>query len=331
MIKPMLATLVDHLPRGDFAFEIKWDGIRAVSYIQSKEIRILSRNDLDITHRYPELVALTNAKGLRSSVLDGEIVAFDEKGLPSFSRLQRRMLLGPKADITGVAKTTPICYMIFDIMQFNGKSLLKHTYLQRREILNDLKLKSEFWNVPDSLSGSIDAILPTSAEMGLEGIMAKRVESLYMPGLRTMDWLKLKNSRRQELVIGGYEKGQGSRSNSIGALLIGYYERDSAKGRNAKQFQNLVYAGKCGTGFSNATLQSLLKMLNALRTDSPAFVNPPLGASYVFCKPELVGEFQFTEWTRTNTLRHPSFKGLRTDKKPTEVNRELPAGGLIDN
>lgn len=321
----MLATLVDSLPQGDFAFEIKWDGVRAISYIQQKRLRILSRNDLDITHRYPELKAILKTKGIRSAVLDGEIIAFDDKGLPSFSRLQRRMLLGPDADIAAIAATTPICYMIFDIMELNGISLLKKSYQDRRDILQNLNLKSSTWSVPENLTGKIESILPKSAALGLEGIMAKRQESHYLPGARSLDWLKLKNMRRQELVIAGYERGQGARARTIGALLIGYYDLPLREAKRRHVKQRLMYAGKCGTGFTDATLAELLKALNSLRVDVPAFVNPPRSSKdYVFTKPVLVGEFQYTEWTRTNTLRHPSFKGLRTDKKPSEVVQELP-------
>lgn len=321
----MLATLVDKLPRGDFAFEVKWDGVRAISYLSPKRLRILSRNDLDITHRYPELASIIATRGIRSAVLDGEIVAFAEDGLPSFSKLQRRMLLGPKADITGIAAETPIHYMIFDILELNGDSLLKRKYLDRRNVLKSLKLKNAAWSVPENLTGDIEDILPKSASMGLEGIMAKRQDSEYLPGMRSMDWLKLKNMRRQELVIAGYERGQGARSTTIGALLLGYYDLPPNVARRRGVRQQLMYAGKCGTGFTDQVLAELLQKLNRLRVVTPAFVNPPRPASdYVFTKPTLVGEFQYTEWTRTNTLRHPSFKGLRADKKPTEVVQELP-------
>jgi len=323
LYRPMLATLADRVDGTDYVYEIKWDGVRAVTYIDKKQLLIRSRNDLDITHRYPELQALAAVKKSKNAVLDGEIVALDAKGTPSFQKLQKRMLLNNPAEIAASLTSVPICYMIFDILVLNGRSLVDESYRTRRAILSELNLKAAAWDVPDFLEGDWGNVLKSTSKLGLEGVVAKRIDSRYLPGLRSRDWLKLKNMRRQELVIAGYEPGAGARTGSLGALLLGYYDISRKESARTRRPQKLLYAGECGTGFSQVTLDQLTRKLNALKTRVPAFVNPPQGARFVFTKPILVGEFQFTEWTSNKTLRHPSFKGLRADKNPHDVIREV--------
>src|SRR5215207_4635653 len=230
--------------------------------------------------------------GSTDAVLDGAVVAFDDSGKPSFERLQGRMNVASDAAIRRRMGDTPVTYMIFDLLYVDGRTLMDLPYTERRERLEDL---------------------------GLEGLVAKRLDSRYLPGRRTRAWLKVKNVMSQELVIGGWLPGQGRRAGTLGALLVGYYEEDDGE-------RLLRYAGRVGTGFSDAELDRLASRLEPLRTNKSPFTGrqPPRDA--VFVEPKLVAEIEFREWTATRTLRAPSYKGLRPDKEPEEVvfEREQP-------
>ena len=247
------------------------------------------------------------------AILDGEIVAFDEQGRPSFAALQRRMHVGSAAQAKRLAKDAPVTYMIFDLLWLDGHSTMELAYEQRRELLADLALDGESWKTPEQLSGTGKDVLAATAEQKLEGILAKRLDSTYQPGARSTAWVKIKNVGRQELVIGGWLPGEGRREARIGALLVGVYDPDGA----------FRYAGRVGTGFSDAELDRLAKLLAPLQREESAFtagVRPPRGS--VFCEPKLVAEIEFTAWTPAGSLRHPSYKGLRDDKQADEVVRE---------
>jgi bifunctional non-homologous end joining protein LigD len=313
-VKPMLAR-VGPLPRDDaaWAYEIKWDGVRAIAYSTPGELRVESRNLKEITAQYPELARLNRALGSHAAILDGELVAFDERGLPSFATLQRRMHVGSSAQAKRLVSATPVTYMIFDLLWLDGHSLIALPYSERRELLAALALDGERWQTPEHLTGSAADVLAATAEQGLEGIVAKRLDSPYVPGARNGDWIKIKNFGRQELVIGGWLPGEGRREARIGALLVGVHDADGA----------FRYAGRVGTGFTDAELDRLAKLLEPLRReDSPfeAGEHPPRGA--IFVAPQLVAEVEFSEWTAAGSLRHPSYKGLREDKDAREVVRE---------
>jgi bifunctional non-homologous end joining protein LigD len=313
-VKPMLAR-TGPLPRDDraWAYEIKWDGVRAISYSTPGELRLESRNLKEITAQYPELARLNRTLSSHSAILDGEIVAFDERGLPSFAALQRRMHVGSSAQAKRLAKATPVTYMIFDLLWLDGHSLLDLPYAERRERLAALALDGERWQTPDHLTGKASDVLAATAEQGLEGIVAKRLDARYEPGARNGSWIKIKNFDRQEFVVGGWLPGEGRRESRIGALLVGVYDADGA----------FRYAGRVGTGFSEAELDRLARLLEPLRRDESPFragEPPPRGA--VFCDPQLVVEVEFSEWTARGSLRHPSYKGMREDKAAGEVVRE---------
>jgi bifunctional non-homologous end joining protein LigD len=313
-VQPMLARL-STLPvdESEWAFEVKWDGVRAITHSQPGRISSISRNGNDVTAAYPELRALNRALSSHEAILDGEIVAFDEQGRPSFQALQPRMHLRGQAAVRRLAQTQPVTYVLFDLLWLDGHSLMELPYTERRARLQALKLEGEHWRAPEHRPGGGTAFLEASKEQGLEGIVAKRLDSPYTPGGRGGSWLKIKNVQRQELVIGGWTEGKGSRAQRIGALHLGVYE-------NGK----LRYAGKLGTGFDAEELERLAGLLKPLtRKDSPfTGPQPPKGAHFV--KPKLVCEVEFTEWTRASTLRHPSYQGLREDKSATEVLRERP-------
>lgn len=321
IIPPMLAK-AGAMPADPalWGFEIKWDGIRAVAYLNMGDLRLLSRNHKDITAQYPELVALASSLPGSRLILDGEIVAFGADGRPSFSRLQHRMGLSSPRTIAKVGREIPATYIIFDVLYHDDRLLIDLPYSERRRILEELDPSGPAWQTPVHKAGEGPAMLAASRKVGLEGILAKRLDSKYEAGKRSGAWLKIKNQRRQELVIAGWVPGQGKREGTIGALLVGYWDRPPSE--SAKSSPRLVYAGKVGTGFSARTLADLAAKLAPLRREASPFAAKPPVAGAVFVDPLLVGEFEFTEWTPHNTLRHPSFKGLRPDKDASAVVRE---------
>jgi bifunctional non-homologous end joining protein LigD len=314
-ILPMMAKPSSELPRDqkNWSFEVKWDGVRAIAYVQPGRLRLESRNLNDVTDAYPEVRGLIGALGMHEAVLDGEIVAFDENGRPSFERLQRRMHVRGASAIRRLQNSMPVLYAIFDLLYLDGHSLIELPYRERRARLESLELSGPAWRVPANHPGEGKLLLEATAKQGLEGIVAKRLDCRYEPGRRTGNWLKIKHVTRQELVIGGWVPGEGRRSNRIGALLMGYYE-DGA----------LVYAGRVGTGFTEKTLDELYRRLDPLRRKTRPFDRAPkLPRETVFVEPKLVAEIELREWTAERIMRAPSYKGLREDKSPREVRLEV--------
>jgi len=315
-IAPMLARS-GALPRDDsgWAYEPKWDGLRAVAYVDGGRIRFLSRNDKDVTVSFPELRPLGEALASHPGIFDGEIVALDGTGRPSFSLLQQRMHVSDATRARRLAHATPVHYMVFDVMHVDGHATISLTYDQRRQALESLELRGPNWLTPDSF---VDArgsdVFAALVEQGMEGLVAKRRDSSYRPGERPGTWLKVKHFATQEVVIGGWTPGKGARGGTIGALLMGIPGP-----------QGLVYAGKVGTGFSDDALDDLGRRLADLDRVASPFVGlvpkaQAQGAHWV--EPVLVGEVRFGEWTRDGRLRHPSWRGLRPDKDPGDVERE---------
>ncbi len=311
-IRPMLAR-PGSLPRDDdaFGYEVKWDGIRAVLYIDHGHLFLEGRNGTDFTPRYPELRDLARGLGAARIILDGEVVAFDPEGRPSFERLQTRMHLASDSAVRRRMRDTPVTYVIFDLLWLEGHSTLSLSYEERRRLLERLDLEGPSWRTPAYHRGEGEALLGATAQLGVEGIVAKRLDCPYEPGRRSSGWIKVKNVTKQSVVIGGYTPGEGGRSSTLGAIAVGVHE----DGR-------LVYAGKVGTGYTEATLGSLMRELEPLRRDASPFAGrqPPKGT--LFVEPRLVADVEFREWTRAGTLRAPSFKGLRPDIDPAEVVRE---------
>jgi bifunctional non-homologous end joining protein LigD len=317
-LEPMKATL-SRLPPDEenWGFEIKWDGVRAIAYCQPGHLELESRNLREITGQYPEVRGLLEDLGAREAVLDGELVAFEAEGRPSFQRLQTRMHVASESEVRRRMRDVPVTYVIFDILYLDGVSMLDSPYEERRAALEDLALDGASWQTPAYHRGDGAELLAASKAQRLEGIIAKRLGSGYVPGRRTRDWLKVKNVRGQEVVIGGWLPGKGRREGEIGALLVGYYERDGKKRR-------LRYAGKVGTGFDASDLRMLAERLEPLERDDSPFEGRQPEQGSIFVEPKLVAEVDFSEWTNAGTLRHPSYKGLRDDKPATDVVREEP-------
>jgi bifunctional non-homologous end joining protein LigD len=312
-IKPMLAV-AGKLPADDenWAFEIKWDGIRTILFVEGGRVRAQSRNDIDVTVSFPELADIGKFLGMTTCVIDGEIVALGEDGRPSFSRLQQRMHVSNQREAKRRALSDPVTFVAFDLLYLDGHSLIGAAYDERRDRLESLHLSGETFTTTDSFRDvSGRDILGATAQNGLEGVVAKRRASPYRPGRRHPDWTKVKNFRTQEVVIGGWTDGQGERQDSLGALLLGIPDKGG-----------LRYVGKVGTGFSADVRSDLLHDLKALATPDNPFVSPlpaaDAGKAH-FVRPETVGEVEFSEWTTAKRLRQPTWRGLRRDKAPDEV------------
>ena len=326
-LEPMLAKpgRIPVSDSGEWAYEIKWDGIRALGYADHGRWCMLSRRLEDVTARYPELAPIGEALADRGAILDGEVVVIDPGGRPRFQLIQSRMGLTSPAAIKARVAQTPVDYVIFDLLHLDGHCVRELPYVRRRELLDELGLEGPRWRTPRYRHGGGAGLLEAARRQGLEGIVAKRCDSPYRPGRRSGEWIKERVWRRQEFVIGGYIPGEGRRTDRVGSLLVGYYDRrtsELAKGET----QALHFAGGVGSGLTEDLIDSLTRELGRLeRAESPFDVGAPTGpkARYaVWCEPLLVCEVSWTEWTDEETLRQPAFKGMVDDKDPREVVRE---------
>jgi len=317
VIHPMLATLVDG-PFDDpqWLYEIKWDGYRAVTFLEHGVVRLVSRNQNDLTAAYPELRYVGGSIRARAAILDGEIVALDEQGRPSFNLMQQRTGIGAGGHrIQRTRDDVPIVYYVFDLLYLDGYNLMAAELEQRKQLLASVLTPSNLIRYSDHYIGNGKALYRAAAERALEGIVAKRRSSPYVPK-RSRDWLKIKLVRQQECVIGGYTDPRGSREH-FGSIVLGLYaDKD-----------RLIHAGHAGSGFTERSHADLWKRLHALETRrSPFFGTVESMRPVHFVKPQLVAEIKFTEWTHDMKMRAPVFEGLRFDKKPEECRFERPAG-----
>jgi bifunctional non-homologous end joining protein LigD len=310
---PMLATLTEDVPRGaGWAFEVKWDGYRALAYVRGSETTLVSRNRNDLTPRFASVAnAVSRATKSPDCVLDGEVCALDENGRSSFSAMQQGK------------PGTPIVYYAFDVLEIDGEPLVELPLVERRKRLERLLDKR---NRVVRLSETFDdgkALYEAAKQQRLEGIMAKRLDSRYVPGRRSRDWLKIKTHGEQEFVIAGFTKGTGRRASTFGSLVLAYYRGDE-----------LVYAGNVGTGFTGKEIDRLLDKLRPLKRPTPPFREVPRmpkvrKGDVIWVEPKLVCEVEFVEWTHDGRLRAPAYKGLREDKAAEEVRREEPTADRI--
>jgi bifunctional non-homologous end joining protein LigD len=328
LYSPMLAragSLSDLSPDSGWAFEMKWDGIRMLAYLDggaNGNVTFLTRNGNDVTASFPELADdLRAALGNRSAVLDGEVVALDRRNRPDFSRLQSRLGLTDPRDVRQAQRGAPVHYFVFDLLEHDGTGIVDQPYSSRRTALENLVTATGTVQVPPAFDGAAADALATSARLGLEGLIAKENTSGYQSGRRTDRWVKIKHVKAQEVVIGGWRLGKGHRGRTLGSLLVGIPASPRPDESGAPP---LRYAGRIGTGFSDRDLTALRRRLDELpRTDSPFDDVPAVDAGdAVWVQPVLVGEAEFTEWTPSGRLRHPTWRGLRPDKSPADVVRE---------
>lgn len=315
-VAPMMAQPSELPPTDDgWAYEMKWDGVRASVYLSKGNLlRLVSRTGREITSAYPELQALGPASKGHELVLDGEIVAF-AAGRPSFEALQPRIHISEAAQARALASQIPATYIVFDLLYLDGQATTKLPYRQRRELLDGLALAGASWQTPPAFTEVSGAdILAAASAQKMEGVVAKRLASPYRPGERSPEWRKVKPTFRQEAVVGGINPGQGNRAGTIGSLLIG-----------VQTPQGLAYAGKVGTGFNTATLHFLDQRLAPLHTNTSPFATPvprEFSRNAQWVQPRMVVEVAFAGWTQEGRMRAASYRGLRTDKDPAGVVRE---------
>ncbi|MGY1605000.1 non-homologous end-joining DNA ligase [Geodermatophilus sp. SYSU D00815] len=309
---PMLATPGELPPAAeddDWGYEFKWDGVRAVALVSGGRLALRSRKGDDITVRYPELARLPAALAGRDVVVDGEVVALDEQGRPDFGALQNRMhRTGP--EVPRMAREKPVTYLVFDLLAADGEDLLDLPYAERRARLDALAPSGDRWAATPWFAGGGKSIADASLENGLEGVVAKRLDAPYRPGVRGPEWVKVKNFRTQAVVVGGWRPGKGRRAGGVGSLLFGVHDDDG----------RLVYAGHVGTGFTDRDLREVEALLTR-RTSSPFDGALPreVTRDAVWVEPTLVGEVAYGVWTADGRLRHPSWRGIRDDLDPEDV------------
>lgn len=317
LVRPMLATPARALPAdGDrWAAEFKWDGLRAVAYLSADGgLRLRSRTDRDITAAYPELASIAGLAGRRQLIVDGEIVAPGGNGRPDFAALQRRMhARQPSARLTAAV---PVRYLVFDVLRFDGRSLVWEPYEKRRALLEDLPLAGPAIDVPPTFPGEAPLVLAVSRQHQLEGVVVKRLDSPYLPGHRSPAWLKIKNSRTRDVIIGGWIPRNGQSAGPLGSLLLGIPGPTG-----------LQYCGKAGTGFTEAAAADLTSMLRELEQPASPFAGPAppaTGRDVHWVRPVLAGQVSYTERTPAGRLRHPAWRGLLPDA--SQVTPDLRAG-----
>jgi len=306
-VAPQLATLTDKPPAGDQWFhELKFDGYRLQCHLHAGQVRLWTRNENDWTVKFPSVVKAVKALRVKSAILDGEIVALDASGRASFQRLQQSI----KGSGTG------LIYHIFDLIYIEGFSLTRTPLQDRKRVLAELIEPlgdSGMLRYSDHIEGNGAEFFKQACKLGIEGIVSKLADSIY-ESTRSRSWLKIKCIKRQEFVIAGYTLSD--KGIPFSSLILGFYD----KGK-------LIYAGRAGTGYTNAMRVDLKKKLDRIAVDKRPFAqipNDPGLRRAVWTEPKLVGEVAFTEWTDEGIIRHPSFQGLREDKKPQEVVRENP-------
>lgn len=321
-IKPMLARLTRHpFDSRSHIFELKWDGFRAIAFIEGGSVRLQSRNLRDITERFPEMAGMPEAIKAKSAVLDGELVIFDKDGRPSLSRLQERILRRARGRLDRGPQAT---FVAFDILYVDGNSVMAQPLVKRKALLHATLKPNKVIQPCEFIENDGVAFYNATCEHGLEGIMAKAKSSVYTPGRRSPHWHKIKRRRECDFVIGGYEFG-GNRS-LFSALLLGLHDSSG----------KLRFVGEAGTGFSDSEARRIYSMLERIHTPACPFSNPPDIPSFVYwCKPEVVCRVEYGEFTENGLLRYPVYVGLTDDKAPEDClvdeapgwPRELLAGG----
>ncbi|WP_448638998.1 non-homologous end-joining DNA ligase [Geodermatophilus sp. URMC 63] len=310
---PMLAVAGELPPRredGGWGYEFKWDGVRALAAVRDGRLGLWARSGTEVTGRYPELSRLPAALAGADVVLDGEVVALDRLGRPDFGLLQNRMHRTGGADVARLAAAAPVTFLVFDVLTVGSERLLEEPYEVRRERLEELGAAGQRWVTTPWFRGGGADVHAASRDNGLEGVVAKRLDSPYRPGVRAPEWRKVKHVRMQGVVVGGWRPGKGRRAGGVGSLLVGVHDDDG----------RLVYAGHVGTGFTDAALRELGGLLRPRRTPPFADAIPrEVARDARWAEPDLVGEVAFAAWTADGRMRHPAWRGLREDLDVDDV------------
>jgi len=304
-IKPMLGRLARNaFDSQDHLFELKWDGMRALAFIEGEALKIFSRNGRDITSNFPELAALPSLVKSAPVILDGEIVCLDEDNKPSFSRLQQRV----QSKRIGIRRTHPVTFVAFDLLYLKGSSVMKRGLVERKNLLADTLKPTEFAQACEFVENDGTAFFQATCDLGLEGIMAKEKAGLYLPGQRSPNWLKIKRVRDSEFVIGGYSFG-GARKELFSSLLLGLHDAEG----------NLNYVGSVGTGYSDAEAKRMFAVLKDIHIGTRPFSSTPDVKRLIhWCRPEMVCQVEYGEFTLDGKLRYPIFIGIRDDKEAAD-------------
>lgn len=284
-----------------------------MSFIDGDSFKLLSRNQLDITFKYPELHPLADALKGHRAILDGEIVALDDVGRPRFSRLTNRMQVTSPAAVHRVIDAYPVWYVLFDVLWIDGQWITGRPLRERHRLLKGLTIEGPSWQTSPAHIGEGANMLDTARRHGLEGIVAKRLNSIYTPGQRSRDWIKIKIVHGQEFVIGGWVPEGSDVVGRVGSMLLGYYDCD----------RRLHYAGRVGTGLNASWHAKLFKQFSKLTIDTSPFADRVPSRGVRFLNPKLVAEIEFRRWPEGGLVQQGSFKGLRTDKKASHVVKEI--------
>lgn len=322
-VEPMNASLSESpFSSPDWLFEPKLDGVRGIALVEGGKVKLFSRRGNDATKQYPTIVRELSQQPEPRMVLDGEIVAFDEAGVPSFQQIQQRLNLMREADIKRAESAIPVFYYVFDLLWTGGYDLRSVPLVWRKRLLQQILAPSERVLLVEPLEEDGEIAFEAAVENGLEGLVSKKRDSLYESGRRARSWLKVKGTQEAEFLIAGYTEGGGWRASTFGSLLLGVYN-DEGK---------LIFVGHVGTGFDDKTLRTLKERLEALTTARSPFAKEPTrsrlmfgrpkNAKAIWVRPELVAQVKFAQWTNDNILRAPSFLGLREDKAPADVRKE---------
>ena len=313
-ISPMLARLTRHaFDSSNYIFELKWDGIRALAFIERGQLRLQSRNLRDITSQFPELDPLPGLVKADLAILDGELVCFDDQGHPSLTHMEQRL----QRQAGGrVVRNPRVHFVAFDLLYLGGASVMAEPLVNRKNLLHEILKPTEVAQACEFINTDGNAFFQATCELGLEGIMAKEVSSQYQPGKRSAAWLKVKRVRESEFVIGGYTFG-GRRKEPFSSLLLGLYDD---RGR-------LVFVGQVGTGFSQTEAKQVHSSLQRLHTSDCPFTNPPNLQKFIYwCRPEVVCRVEYGEFTTDGKLRYPVCQTLTSDKPATDC-RTVDAPG----
>jgi bifunctional non-homologous end joining protein LigD len=310
-LRPMLATLGPLPTAGEWGYEFKWDGVRAIAYVDGDGVRLVGRSNLNVSRIYPELASLGRILAGHRAVLDGEIVALGRTGMPSFAALQQRLRI--RAPAVTPAHAPPIRFYAFDLLYLDGSDLMSLPYSERRDALQRLDVTGETVDTPPHWTGDAGPALVSAArDLGLEGVVAKQMASTYQPGRRSPAWIKAPLVRTVEVVVAGYKPGAGRRSGTVGSLLLGMYDTDD----------QLTYVGQVSAGLTDAAVNDLYERLAPLRQPDPPF-SRAVPRQYVrqaeWVRPVLVADVAYRSWTADRRLRQPAWKGLRADRDPIEV------------